>query len=463
MSVILTLILQSLVFAEPEFVEMNGLGRSAQEWKSRIIYQILTDRFDRTDGRNASCNLKNYCGGTFKGIQNHLDYIKALGMDAIWISPVVANTPGSYHGYHATNFYEINSNFGSAQELKDLVAACHQKDIWVMVDIVVNHVGDVNEDWSKITPFNKSEHYHPRCDIRDYNNQTQVEMCRLANLPDLNTENEEVISQLITWTRWLMTTFNLDGLRVDTIKHVGKPFWKRFVPAVPTYLLGETFDGSIPYIKGYTDIMPGQLHYPMYYTLLEVFGSKRSCYGLRNKVEEMNRSGIDVTLLGGFVSNHDNKRFLSINPDWNLMKSAYAFTLLAESIPLVYYGDEHAFKGGDDPNNREPMWTTGFKTDHQIFKFIAAVSKARKRIPISAKLVERWVDDQVYSFSRDKVMAVLTNVGSWSGDISRTITYHPFTPGDRIVDMVTGETMIVPRDGLRVTLKEGCPRVYVKP
>ncbi|KAK2950103.1 putative Alpha-amylase A type-3 [Blattamonas nauphoetae] len=448
--------------ARPEFIEINGLGHSGEEWKSRIIYQIITDRFDRTDGRNATCDLRNYCGGTFKGIQNRLDYIKNLGMNAIWISPVVANIPNSYHGYAATDLYSINSHFGSAQELKNLVKACHDKDIWVMVDVVTNHVGNTNEDFSKINPFNKAEYYHKKCDISDYNNQTNVEQCRLANLPDLDTENPWVRNQLAEWTRWLMTTFGLDGLRVDTVKHVHKDFWRFYVEAVPTYMMGEVFDGRIDYIKGYTDIMPGQLHYPLYFTLIDVLTRRNSMYALRSTLENMKSSGMDVTLLGSFVSNHDNKRFLNMDSDWNIMKSAYTVILLGESIPIVYYGDEQGYAGGDDPNNREPMWASGWNETHQIYSFIKKCASARAKIGVNDKLIERYVDDSFYAWSRGCVFSAVTNKGSWAGDVSRRITYHPFSEGDQLLDLISGTRIGVGPDGFICTLKSGCPVILTK-
>jgi len=109
-----------------------------------------------------------------------------MGFNAIWISPIVTNYAGGYHGYWATNWETVNSNFGTEQDLKDLVTAAHNKGIWVMVDVVANHVGPVGTDFSQIYPLNQAEHYHSDCQISDWNNQAQVENCRLADLPDLN-------------------------------------------------------------------------------------------------------------------------------------------------------------------------------------------------------------------------------------------------------------------------------------
>lgn len=87
-------------------------------------------------------------------MQAQLDYIKGMGFDAIWISPIVDNTPGGYHGYWARDWTKTNSNFGSDQDLKNLVNAAHSKGIAVMVDVVANHVGPVGSNFSSIVPFN---------------------------------------------------------------------------------------------------------------------------------------------------------------------------------------------------------------------------------------------------------------------------------------------------------------------
>lgn len=147
----------------------------------------MTDRFAQdNDGSGACGNLSQYCGGTYKGIIRHLDYIAGMGFDAIWISPVVDNQEPGYHGYWARDWTKTNDHFGSRQDLKDMVNAAHAKGIWVMVDVVANHVAPVGTNYGSIYPFNSPDHYHNKCDIQDWNNQWQVENCRLADLPDLN-------------------------------------------------------------------------------------------------------------------------------------------------------------------------------------------------------------------------------------------------------------------------------------
>ena len=103
-------------------------SKTKEEWKTRSIYQILTDRFARTKD-TGSCTLNQYCGGNYQGIINHLDYIQGMGFNAIWISPIVENYPGSYHGYHLTNLYNLNPYFGTEDDFKNLITQCHKRDI----------------------------------------------------------------------------------------------------------------------------------------------------------------------------------------------------------------------------------------------------------------------------------------------------------------------------------------------
>ena len=117
--------------------------------------------------------MHGYLGGSWNAMAEKLDYIQGMGFDAIWISPVIDNVEGGYHGYWAKNWEKVNSHFGSEQDLKNLVEAAHAKNIWVMVDVVANHVGPVGNDFSQIYPLNQAYHYHDNCDI-NWGNQYSV-------------------------------------------------------------------------------------------------------------------------------------------------------------------------------------------------------------------------------------------------------------------------------------------------
>lgn len=122
------------------------MAATSEEWRNRSIYFMLTDRFAKSTPSEEKCDvLYEYCNGTWKGITNNLDYIQNMGFDAIWITPVVENTPQGYHGYWAKDFDKTNPYHGTEEELKELVNECHKRDMLVMVDVVANHIGYVNQ------------------------------------------------------------------------------------------------------------------------------------------------------------------------------------------------------------------------------------------------------------------------------------------------------------------------------
>jgi alpha-amylase len=113
-------------------------SHTANEWRSRTIYQILTDRFASTavDTSKQCSNLSVYCGGNYNGLINKLDYIAGMGFDAIWISPMPTNLGNDYHGYAFLDLYSPNPHFGSEANLKTFITEAHNRDIWVMLDVV---------------------------------------------------------------------------------------------------------------------------------------------------------------------------------------------------------------------------------------------------------------------------------------------------------------------------------------
>ena len=215
------------------------LTADAENWRKRSVYQIFTDRFARPNMPEEvpyQCNdLMKYCGGSWLGIRQNLDYIRGMGFDAIWISPIVKNAADSYHGYFTTDFEQLNPHFGTEEELKAMVQAAHDRDMLVMVDVVANHVAFTAdgegepEDYTRINPLNKLEYYHKACKIVDWNDKWQLENCRLCGLPDLNQDHPYVKSFLHKWVQKLVATYNFDAIRIDAVAHVRADFWPGFV------------------------------------------------------------------------------------------------------------------------------------------------------------------------------------------------------------------------------------------
>mmetsp|Transcript_37819 Transcript_37819/g.44102 ORF Transcript_37819/g.44102 Transcript_37819/m.44102 type:complete len:470 (-) Transcript_37819:161-1570(-) len=438
-----------------------ALSATAEEWRSRSIYQILTDRFERTDGGQQPCpNFSHYCGGTFKGIQNRLDYIANLGFDAIWISPVVENIQDGYHGYWASDFYQINHEFGTPADLKELVQAAHEKGIWVMVDVVANHVGPVGMDFSRISIFNSSAHYHARCQIVNWKDQNEVEYCRLSDLPDLDQSNPFVKDTLLHWINYLVTEYEFDGIRIDTIPEINPSFWVEFAKASGTFQIGEAFNDDTYYVGNYQNYLDSVLNYPLYYQLKSQFGYRSSMYNFRSHYDTMSKAFKNQDLLGNFVDNHDNARYLHMISDQRTFKAALAFVMSSRGIPITYYGSEQGYAGGDDPANREPLWTSRF-AQNDISAMLKTINQERKQTQwYKYDQIERYVDDSFYAFSRGNTFFAFTNQPD--SQQVRTITYHPYPEATTICNIFYPTDCVKVQNGqFKVYLNNGEVKIYV--
>ncbi|KAF2181444.1 carbohydrate-binding module family 20 protein [Zopfia rhizophila CBS 207.26] len=398
------------------------MAADTNAWKSRSIYFVLTDRIARnsSDTGGGSCsNLGNYCGGTFKGLESKLDYIKGLGFDAIWITPVVASYAGGCHGYWAQDLYGINQNYGTADDLKSLVNSAHSKGIYMMVDVVANHMGFGAISDNRPAPLNQDSSYHTACDI-NYSDQNSVEECRIANLPDVYTQRSEIRTLYQAYVRpggrSHGNKYQFDGVRIDTVKHVEKDFWPPFASAAGAYCIGEVFDGDPAYLAGYASLMPGLLNYAIYYPMNNFYQQKGSAQALVDMHNTVSNTFPDPTALGNFLDNHDNARWLNQKNDVSLLKNALAFVMLSRGIPIVYYGTEQGYAGGADPANREDLWRSNFNIQSDLYQAISRLAGARKSTGGLAgnDHVHLYVTNNAYAWSRagGNLVVLTTNTGS---------------------------------------------------
>jgi alpha-amylase len=429
--------------------------KSKEEWKSRSIYQLLTDRFARSSD-TGHCNYSQYCGGNYRGLINKLDYIKGMGFDAIWISPIIENTEGSYHGYHFTNLYNLNYHFGSEDDFKELVKTCHSKDIWVMVDVVANHAGPVGTDFGRINPFNRAEHYHDWCEINNWRNQWEVENCRLCGLPDLKQENDWVTQKLLEWIHDMVQKYNLDGIRIDTIMEVPKWFWDKFRVSAGVFQIGEAFDGNPGYVADYQNHLDSVFNYPLYYTIKSSFcGSFRNLEGYLFNTRSVFPA---PEYMATFVENHDNPRWLHDCGDRAKFTNAVIFSLVWEGIPVFYYAGEQYYAGGADPNNREPLWDN-YNTKSTLYQLLGKANALRKKVKIwNYAITQRYANDNFYAFTRGNVLACFTNVQS----SQYSITYHDFKDGDKLCNVLyDGDCVTVSGGAININMGD-YPKLYVK-
>ena len=409
-------ILKISLFCSLIFICMSA---DEEEWKKRSIYQLMTDRFATSIENPPYCDVfkNNYCGGDHKGIQQKLDYIQGMGFDAIWISPIVKNAEGSYHSYHTTDFYALNEHFGTEEDIQNLIAECHNRDIYVMLDVVANHVALVGNDFSQINPFNSPEHYHDPCTITDWANYVMVENCRLADLPDLKHENNWVSDELLRWIKYMVERYHLDGLRVDTVPEVPKWFWKKFNKACGIFQIGEVFNGNTEYVHSYQGPLTSTFNYPLYFDIGDGFRdgdlTKLNDY-YTNKRPIFQRDGDFTKVLGVFIGNHDNPRFLYKDQKRTKeqLDMASMFSVFWEGIPVIYYGDEQYFSGGGDPGCREAIWDnpTGYDTTTRLYQYYRTGLYYRKNLTLWDKdLKQLAYGKDHYAFRRgNDVLAVIS-------------------------------------------------------
>lgn len=160
--------------------------------------------------------------------------------------------------YWPQDIYSVNAHFGTGGDLKALADALHKRNMYLMFDVVVNHLVSKNfpPSFSDFNPFNVESDFHPRCLITDYTNQTQVEQCWLGDdklaLADVNTENDEIVKTYYDWIKTLVGNYSVDGIRIDTVKHIRKDFWPDFASSSGVYTIGEVLDNETSYVSDYT-------------------------------------------------------------------------------------------------------------------------------------------------------------------------------------------------------------------
>ncbi|TEY77231.1 hypothetical protein BOTCAL_0057g00210 [Botryotinia calthae] len=453
---------------------------NAEAWKRRSIYQVLTDRFaiedENNPNRDPDHGMREYYGGTWRGIISKLDYIQGMGFDAVWISPIVKNIEElteygtAYHGYWPEDIYSVNPHFGTADDLLALSDALHARGMFLMVDIVVNHMGSPpTVEYSRYVPFNDSSYYHPQSFITNYENQQETEEGWLGDshvpLPDLNTEDPTVVLTLQTWITKLVQRFKIDGLRIDTFKHVRKSFWPDFVRAAGVWSVGEVLSGDPDYLSSYQPYVGGLLDYGTYYPLKRAFHRDGgSMYELTNLLTPQYRSKFrDMQQMSTFMENHDMPRFTNdTNADLAVVKNAMAWNLLTDGVPIIYYGQEQSYSGDGDPGSRELMWTSNYNIT-PLYQYIARLNQIRKLgwdVGFGTHLTTSlYVEDNVAVTQKGPVLMVLTNLGSQAR--SKTIsTPTMFKNGTIIVDILTGESFRVKRS-TNITIVSGEPRIFL--
>lgn len=401
------------------------------DFRDTILYFIVTDRFydgDPSNNINVDKTQKGYFhGGDFQGIIDKIDYLVDLGINAIWITPIVANIEfpvtgagfkdWAYHGYWGEDFEKVSPHWGSEEKLVEMIEKLHKKGIKVIIDIVINHPG-YDSSWAYKDEWVRSTNLGT-CKESDENLLT---MC-IAGLPDFKTEKPQVAEYLMNvYINWIKRT-NCDGFRIDTAKHIEHSLLKEFRKRVKEinknfFLLGEVYGGAaqdnylLEWLSG--DEMDACLDFGFSGSVLGYLtGRMRTKAFDRYLIQRDHFPPPFVT--AQYLDSHDEEGFLyRAGGDKNILKLAASLQMTVLGIPVIYYGDEVGRIGGKWPENRSDMiW--GDKQDKSIYEHYKKLISIRKKHKALSRGKHKGIilEDNVYAFLRfddetkDKVIVVL--------------------------------------------------------
>lgn len=457
---------------------------SDPKWDESIIYFLLTDRFyDGSTANNTGVDKslrEDYHGGDFAGLIQKLDYIDSLGVNTIWITPVVDNIEsfysdeinqnvGGYAGYWACDFTKLDEHLGTTEEFDKLLDEAHARGIKIMLDIVVNHAGyDKNGDkeWTDDnSPF--AGMIRPEAEMGS-DSITQW----LSGLPDFMTEKQEVRSKLIEWQKAWAThkTANgnsVDYFRVDTVKHVDHETWSQLKSAItevnPDFkMIGEYFGASCINTGDY--LADGQMDALLDFDFKSI--AKQFVDGkidsVETSLESRNTSINNAITMGQFLSSHDETGFLtSVGGDTDKMKVAAALELTAKGIPIIYYGEEINLTGdtkyGSDGNNRYDMQFDNLSTEQAVMlehykKLIAARNEKTKVFAKGNREKIAGSDTDGYLLFKRSYGSDFAYVGLNTTTEEKQVTVSVGTSIKNVKDLYSGKTFAVNGGEVNITI-----------
>lgn len=510
---------------------LDRAGRFQGFTSDDVIYLIMPDRFADGDPSNndptISQGLYNrahkfrYHGGDLQGVIDKLPYLKDLGVTALWLTPWYDNvnhldtiekkegdaTTG-FHGYGAVDFYGVEEHFGTMAKLRELVDKAHALGLKIVQDDVRNHTGPYHpwvEDSPTPTWYNGTKANH-RANVFQtwmlHDPYAEPEAFRdtmegwfLNFLPDLNQKDPEVERYLIQNTLWWIGMTGLDAIREDTWQYVPNSFWTKWMAALkreyPNFrVFGEVKDADPTHVAffiggqkrfdGVDSGVDSLMDFPVFFPLREAFAKGHDTKSLAQALARdwmYSRPDLLVVPLGG----HDDGRFMSESgATVQGLKLAHAFVLTTRGVPNLYYGDEIAMTGPDEPTTRQDFpggWPGDTRnaftaagrtpTEQELFAYVQKVLKLRQNLePLRRGALQNLlVRDQQYIYARvtpkQKVIIAINNAPQ-----PAMVTFDV-----RPLKMVDGETLIdqlgavsdvaVANEAVKVTLPARAASIFV--
>ena len=431
-----------------------------------FIYLIMPDRFANGDPSNDDPvvskglfdrhNPRYYHGGDLQGVLDHAAYLKELGVTAVWLNPWYDNNNrlnekerydnkpmADYHGYGAVDYYGVEEHFGSLELLRKTVQTLQSQGIKVIQDQVANHVGPYHP-WTQDPPTPTWFNGTPGTHVADtWQTWTLIDPHGTAAtrhetldgwfidiLPDMNQSDPEARRYLIQNALWWAGITGLDGIRQDTMPYVPRDFWREWSAALRKDFprlraVGEVFDGDPALVsffqggrRGHDDIDTGfhsVFDFPLYFSLRSAFARNGDIRDVP-KVLAHDFLYPNPAMLVTFLGLHDVERFMNekgATPEGLMMAFTALFTL--RGVPMVYYGDEIAMTGGNDPDNRRDFpggWKSDPRnafaesgrtaTENAVFHHLQKLAALRKQYPVlsNGRMTNLYTSEKQWAFAR---------------------------------------------------------------
>ncbi|MCI6672183.1 MAG: glycoside hydrolase family 13 protein [Prevotella sp.] len=392
--------------------EMKGEERKGFD-NTDVLYMLMPDRFANGDPKNdalkgmhdqlvdrSAPSLRH--GGDLAGILQHLDYFTQLGVTALWFTPVLENDRpadkaqhSNYHGYATTDYYRVDPRFGSNDDYKALVKACHERGIKVVMDMIFNHCGDYHV-WNKDLPapdwFNNPNYglqtsykltpvmdpYASKIDLAE-----TVDGWFVNSMPDLNQRNPHVLKYLIQNSIWWIESVGINGIRMDTYPYADREAmaqWMKVIDKEYPYFntVGETWVTEPAYTAAWQKDSKLSATNSYLKSVMDFAFYDRITQAKEEETDEwwkgMNRIYNSLCYdylyenpknVMAFIENHDTDRFLGNGKDTTALKQAYALLLTMNRTPQLYYGTEILMNGTKEVSDGyvRKDFPGGFPTD----------------------------------------------------------------------------------------------------
>ena len=384
-----------------------------------VFYEIFIDRFFSADAEKDTAyvniawdeipNPKSFAGGDLAGIIKKIDYIKSLGVNALYLTPIFTSI--SNHKYDISDYYQVDKQFGTNETFRKLVEVCHQNGIRVVLDAVFNHCSENLMQFQDVLQKGKASPYYDWFLIDGDNADTTLGnyeyfgVCKY--MPKLNTSCPAAEEFLIGIAKHWIEEYDIDGWRLDVSDEVSHSFWRRFRQEVKAIkpdaaIIGENWHDAHVYLQG--DQYDSIMNYAITKAMMDYFQKETlDGMGLVHRMSALylrNTSTVNHMMMN-LLDSHDTHRFFTL-VDKNVDKLICALALLFvhPGSVCVYYGTEVPMEGGYDPDCRRPMAWSVENEPSAVGKLITALAKLKNHMVIKHGDVDYRYNEKAFVMER---------------------------------------------------------------